>query len=287
VSKYKTTSMNPDSPGAQFKIQNSKFKTRSFAPVVAAERLTDDIARLVLEAPEIAQAAQPGHFVGVRAGQTEAPLLRRPFSIAGCDGRSQIALIFRIVGMGTTLLAARRSGETLDTIGPLGHPFDIYDDRPAVLVAGGLGIPPIAYLARTLRQRGTPATLYYGVRTKSELAVLGDTAHYVERLIVSTDDGSEGHPGVISEVVAREVGGDCRLYACGPRPLLDVLIRLARNRHIPTQLSFEQQMACGVGACMGCSIATAHGYQRVCTEGPVFPAEAFFTPSDSPNGVPR
>lgn len=251
-------------------------KTRTFAAVCAAKRLTEDIASLVFTAPEMARAAQPGHFVAVRAGQSEAPLLRRPFSIAASDGQNQLDLIFRVVGVGTTLLAAKRPGEMLDVIGPLGHPFEIHDDRPALLVAGGLGIPPIAFLARVLKTRGIPATLYYGVRTRSELAALDDAADHVERLVVSTDDGTAGHHGVISEMVAREIPGDCRVYACGPRPLLDVLIRLARERNIPTQLSFEQQMACGVGACMGCSMATAHGYQRVCTEGPVFPAEVFW-----------
>jgi dihydroorotate dehydrogenase electron transfer subunit len=250
-------------------------KTRTLAPVVEVRRLTDDIVNLVFGAPEMARRAQPGHFVAVRAGQTEAPLLRRPFSIAANNGQS-LTLIFRIIGVGTTLLAAKRPGETLDVIGPLGHPFEIHDDRPVVLVAGGLGIPPVAFLARVLKARGIPATLYYGVRTQTELAMLGDAADYVDRLVVSTDDGSAGHHGVISEVVARAIGDGCRLYGCGPRPLLDVLIQLARERQIPTQLSFEQQMACGVGACMGCSIATARGYQRVCTEGPVFPAEVFF-----------
>jgi len=254
----------------------SPEKSRTLASIVGVRRLTDDIVSLVFRAPEMARRAQPGHFVAVRAGQTEAPLLRRPFSLAANDNADNLTLVFRIIGVGTTLLAAKRPGETLDVIGPLGRPFEIHDDRPAVLVAGGLGIPPIAFLARFLKARNIPATLYCGVRTQSELAALGDAADHVERLVVSTDDGSAGHHGVISEVVAREVSDNCRIYACGPRPLLDVLIRLARERAIPTQLSFEQQMACGVGACMGCSIATARGYQRVCTDGPVFPAEAFF-----------
>jgi len=251
-------------------------KSRVYARVIESKRLTDDIVRLVFEAPELARTAQPGHFVAIRAGQTEAPLLRRPFSIATSDGQRCLTVIFRIIGAGTTLLAARQPGESLDVIGPLGHPFEIHEDRPAILVAGGLGIPPIGFLARGLKERGILAMLYYGVRTKAELATLGDTADTVRQLVVSTDDGSAGHHGLISEVVAREIHSDCRLYACGPRPLLDVLIRLARERNIPTQLSFEQQMACGVGACMGCSIATARGYQRVCTDGPVFPADVFF-----------
>ncbi|MCX8036750.1 MAG: dihydroorotate dehydrogenase electron transfer subunit [Candidatus Sumerlaeia bacterium] len=267
-----------------------------FAPVVETTRLTDDIVRLVFEAPQIAAGDQPGQFVAIRAGQTDAPLLRRPFSIGGCDERGRIEIVFRIIGVGTQLLAARRPGETLDVIGPLGRPFEIgpdardlhscsqaQDARPAragviCLVAGGLGAPPIVFLARTLRSLGIPAVLYYGVRTKSELALLGNVENEVQRLVVSTDDGTAGHRGVISEVVAREIGDDASIYACGPRPLLEALICLARERNLPAQLSFEQQMACGVGACMGCSIETARGYQRVCTEGPVFPAEIFFAP---------
>jgi dihydroorotate dehydrogenase electron transfer subunit len=244
--------------------------------VVRAERLTEDIVRLVLEDPLIARRAQPGHFLAVRAGETEAPLLRRPFSLAGSDGQSEVAIIFRVIGIGTKLLAARRAGETVDVIGPLGHPFDIQIDKPAALVAGGLGIPPIAYLARVLKARRVPVTLFYGVRTKSELGAMDDVREHVDDLHISTDDGSAGHHGFIADLVTRELHAGARVYACGPRPLLDFLIRLARERNLDMQLSFEQQMACGVGACMGCSIATARGYQRVCTEGPVFPAESFF-----------
>ena len=252
----------------------SKYQVR--ARVLANERLADSIVRLVLDSTEIASGAQPGQFVNVRAGQTEAPLLRRPFSLAGSNGQRQFSLIFRVVGVGTGLLAARQPGESVDVIGPLGRPFDIHDDRRIVLVAGGMGIPPIAYLARVLNARRMASTLYYGVRTESELPALCDAEQHVDRLLTSTDDGSAGHHGLISELVERDLDADCRVYACGPHPLLEVLIRLARTRNIPAQLSFEQQMACGSGACMGCSIDTAQGYQRVCTEGPVFPAEAFY-----------
>jgi len=244
--------------------------------VVRNERLTDEIVRLTLEDVLIARRARPGHFLAVRAGETDAPLLRRPFSLAGSDGQREVSLMFRVVGVGTRLLAGRRVGETVDAIGPLGHPFEVRTDRPVLLVAGGLGIPPIAFLARVLRAQGVPTTLYYGVRTKAELAVLGDIEEHVDRLHVSTDDGSAGHQGFISDLVERDIRGGVRVYACGPRPLLDVLIRIARDRKTPMELSFEQQMACGVGACLGCSIPTVNGYQRVCTDGPVFPAEAFY-----------
>ncbi len=270
-------------------------KKRVFAPVAETARLTGDIVRLVFTAPEIAAGAQPGQFVAIRAGQTEAPLLRRPFSIGGCDAQGRIEIVFRIIGAGTQLLAAKRPGETLDVIGPLGRPFEIASDvRDSsirgqtdseraeagipCLIAGGLGAPPIVFLARVLKSRGNRAILYYGVRTKSELALLGNVEKDVARLVVSTDDGTAGHHGVISEVVAREIREDACIYACGPRPLLAALIHLARTRNLRAQLSFEQQMACGVGACMGCSIETARGYQRVCTDGPVFPAEMFFPP---------
>jgi len=257
-------------------VSGAPTKTKASAAIAAHDRLTEDIALVELEAPEIARLASPGQFVAIRVAQTESPLLRRPFSIASSDGGRSIGLIYRIVGVGTRLLAEKRVGETLDVIGPLGRGFEIFEDRPAALVAGGIGIPPIAFLARVLHSKGIPATLFYGARTKSELAVLENVADFVARLVVATDDGSAGHRGPVSEVVEKELSDDQRLYACGPRPLLEILIRLARERRIAAQLSFEQQMACAVGACMGCSIATAEGYKRVCTEGPVFPAEIFF-----------
>lgn len=252
----------------------TKFQTRVTVTDVSA--LTQGIVRLEMESPAIATRAQPGQFLGIRAGETESPLLRRPFSIAGSDGKSRLSIVFRVVGVGTRLLASARAGEALDVIGPLGRPFEIHRDRPASLVCGGLGSPPIVFLARRMAQLGMETVLLCGAQTKSELAVLEDAGEHVGKLLVSTDDGSEGHHGFVTDLVEEHMVDNSHLYACGPRPLLDVLIRLVRARNIPAQLSFEQHMACGVGACMGCSIETARGYQRVCTDGPVFPAEYFF-----------
>lgn len=250
-------------------------KIQTSCPVTSVKLLSADIVRLEMESPEIACRAEPGQFLGIRAGETVSPLLRRPFSVAGTDGKRRVSFVFRVVGVGTKLLAAKRAGEPLDVIGPLGRPFKIDSDRPAALVCGGLGSPPIVFLARVLRQRGIPATLFCGVQTQEQLAVLEDAADHVGRLLVSTDDGSQGHYGFVTDLVESHLEDGSHLYACGPRPLLDALIRIVSERGISAQLSFEQHMACGVGACMGCLIETARGYQRVCTDGPVFPVEYF------------
>ena len=244
-------------------------------PIVEIERLTVDLFRFELESREIAANCKPGQFVNVKVADEDYPLLRRPLSIHSTDGTSRFELVFRVVGMGTKLLAARVTGEHLDLIGPLGIPFDIDPERHALLVGGGVGIPPIHALLQEILKRRIPHTAIVGLRNADEIGLAGMIPEQAAECMIATDDGTLGHHGFVTELLEDRLSKDAAVYACGPHPMLMKIVNLTKKASVPTQISFEQQMACALGACIGCSIETNSGYQRVCTEGPVFNARLF------------
>ena len=215
---------------------------------------------LGLAAPEIAAEARAGQFVNVllRPG----PLLRRPFSVYTADG-GVVEIIFKPVGEGTRLLAGLRVGDAVSLLGPLGRPF-AFDPgcRSVALVSGGLGVAPMLLAARDARAAGLHVTWVHGARTAAELALdrAGDTAVY------ATDDGSQGFHG---SAVAAVPEGPGAVLACGPNPMLAAVAA----RWPEAQVAVETYMGCGTGVCLGCAVPlTAGGYNRACTEGPVYRA---------------
>jgi len=233
-----------------------------------------------IAAPEIARTALPGQFLHIRCSPADAPLLRRPISISRI-GRAEgwVEFVYRVVGEGTLLLSRAKPGEELDVMGPLGTPFraDAGTDARHILVGGGVGIPPMLALAEHLwdaREAGRVEVLLGG-RTADLVLCEDDFRGLGVEPRVSTDDGSLGRAGLVTELLdaALRQGGERRVYACGPVPMLRAVDNVCRAHGVPCQVSFEARMACGVGACLSCVIPTSTGYQRVCTEGPVFPSE--------------
>lgn len=231
---------------------------------------------LTLEAPEIARAAVPGQFVHVRSGPYWDPLLRRPISLAGVDGE-RIRLLVRRVGRGTELIAASRPGDDLDCLGPQGRGFTLDEaDRRLMLVGGGYGVAPLAWLAERALERGHEVALLVGASTAAHV--------YPARLLppnveyhVATVDGSLGQPGLVTELMPPLLDWADAVYACGPHAMLAAVARLAAERRLtrrslPVQVALEQRMGCAMGVCLGCVVRTKAGYQRVCRDGPVFPA---------------
>lgn len=248
------------------------------ATVTLREQLSNENVRLTLHTPHIATAATPGQFVMVRVGSGRDPLLRRPFSIhrAGMDGTIQI--YFKVVGRGTALLAGAREGDALSVLGPLGNGFQ-FSEKPACLVGGGLGIAPMLFLADRLNARGADRTLdrvILGGRTRSEVEPLvADFETTGIAVTVTTDDGSYGQRGFVTKAFASlSLPADCAVYCCGPEPMMAGMALLSRERNLPCQVSVESVMACGMGACLGCSRPASNGeYVHVCLDGPVFDAE--------------
>jgi dihydroorotate dehydrogenase electron transfer subunit len=259
---------------------------------IGAVRRSEDAAPgvglLSIALPRIAAGYRPGTFVHLLTGSGET-VLRRPFSIARVRGE-EVVLLYRIVGSGTQWMRARRFGDPVDAMGPLGRAFELRAAKRTLLVGGGLGIAPLLGLAEALAAagRGGPIEALLGVRTEGD--VFGPTlTEGLGRLALAwsfaTDDGSAGFAGNVVQLLARRLdelaaaGGsasDLAVYAAGPERMLGATARLCLTRGLDLQVSMEAHMGCGVGACRACGIVTWRDPSRingrVCREGPVFDA---------------
>jgi dihydroorotate dehydrogenase electron transfer subunit len=253
-----------------------------------------------LKAPKTAAAAQPGQFVHLRVSD-ERPL-RRPISIMNADPQTgTIDLLYKSIGAGTQLLAERKKGDRLPLLGPIGRPFDLSDtSKRYVLIGGGVGIPPMIFVAERLRGLA-PTVLFAGSEVEFPFALKPSTAilpgvsgnailgiaSLEERGIASRLASNaglygcyEGHVPTLAGEYLRALSdaerARCVLLSCGPHPMLHAVARLGRELGLPTYLSLEEHMACGIGGCAGCVVKTeepdGEHYRRVCVDGPVFEA---------------
>jgi len=233
---------------------------------------------MLLSAQGIAAAAKPGQFLQVKVSDNTEPLLRRPFSIHNVKS-GQIEILYEILGKGTEALAQKAAGAYLDCIGPLGNGFEFRTPYPAprnpILVAGGMGIAPLFFLAQRLSKGKTLVLL--GAKNKKQILCEKELRRLGCRVMLATDDGSKGFKGKVTDLLRHLISAiDHRpsaIYACGPRPMLKEIARISQTQHIPAQASLEEHMACGIGACLGCVVNTRQGFKRVCKDGPVFQAE--------------
>ncbi len=249
------------------------------ATVTRVEQFSEKNFRLTLDCPQIAGSAKPGQFVMIRSGIGNDPLLRRPFSLHQTSSEGQVQIYFKIVGRGTDLLAHTKKGEELSVFGPLGKGFRIDRTAPAVIVGGGLGIAPLLFLIKEncrLKRDNSQDLIILGAREKNELVpLLDDFNGFGLPVLTATDDGSLGYHGFVIDVLqSLELPGGCVVYACGPEPMMEGVSGLSKARGIPCQVSVESVMACGMGACLGCSRPAKNGnYTHVCMNGPVYDAE--------------
>lgn len=238
--------------------------------IVSKKQLTDTIFDVTLRT-ELAKKAMPGQFAHILVpGKT----LRRPISICGI-GEDTLRFVFQIRGEGTDILSKSKVGDYWDILAPLGNGFDLGDlSRKVCFVGGGIGVPPLLEAAKRF---GSNAVVITGFRNKEAVILNEDFKEAGCELIVTTDDGSFGYHGLVTEVLP----ADCdAIFACGPTPMLRALKAEAEKRNISCQISLEERMACGVGACLGCacklidaSSETGWRYGHVCKDGPVFDAQ--------------
>jgi len=251
------------------------------------ELVGDELWLARLRLPRIAAAATPGQFLQIRVGGGPAPLLRLPLSVAGADPDTGcVEVVYARVGPKTTDFACSRPGARLSCLGPLGNGFQSSGGtvRAALLVGGGVGTPPLLFLGRRLLEAGWTVTLLAGARTAGKHLPAALLAAAGTRCRQATDDGSLGHSGLVTDLLAEELAGQPRavVFACGPAPMLKAVARRCQTGGVPCQVSLEEYMACGIGICMGCVVPVLpdHGptdygrYQRVCLRGPVFDAAA-------------
>jgi dihydroorotate dehydrogenase electron transfer subunit len=246
---------------------------------IAAKESWGDYHWLRLETPAAAEA-RPGQFLMVKVSDSASPLLRRPISLHDGDRRT-LDIYFQVAGRGTALLAARAEGETIDILGPLGNGFDLaerLEGASAWLVGGGRGIAPLFFLGRVLREKGALVRVFYGGKSLSDLPLRDKLAAAGLDTVCSTDDGSFGRAGFVTDLLAFELDGARPdfLFVCGPDPMMEKTAGLALTLGIPAQISLESIMGCGFGACWGCVRRIRRDgeseWRKICEDGPVFPA---------------
>lgn len=249
------------------------------ATVVRVEQFANNNFRITLASPLIADSGKPGQFVMIKTGKAKDPLLRRPFSIHQVSSGGSIQIYFKVVGRGTELLSQIQNGQKLSVLGPLGRGFRLDKKGPAIIVGGGLGIAPLLFLAKEncrVKDRYTDDRIILGAREKCELApLLPDFQEFGIPVIPATDDGSLGHHGFVTGLLLPEnLPAGCTVYACGPEPMLAGVSQICKKQGVPCQVSIEGVMACGMGACLGCTRTGKDGaYTHVCLNGPVYDAE--------------
>lgn len=233
--------------------------------------------RLLLKAPEIAASGLPGQFVMLRVTDNLDPLLARPFGIHAVHAKSSIEILYRVAGKGTSLLTRAEKGKTLTLTGPLGNGFTLPGKNVIpLLIAGGSGFPPLHFLSL---RAGANAQVFVGARNRECLppaGILKSFKDLTDRVHIATEDGSAGRKGMSTDILSaflsqQQDRSRFVLYACGPHAMLAAAGRVAAEHAVPCFVSTEERMACGLGACMGCSVPMkAGGYKRACKEGPVF-----------------
>jgi dihydroorotate dehydrogenase electron transfer subunit len=252
--------------------------------------LDSDLFHMGLRCPRVAGRIQPGQFLMVRIQNALDPLLRRPFAVHRLfqdDPPTRLEILYRVVGRGTRLLSGMPPGKAVNLLGPLGCGFlPPPQEGPVLMVAGGIGIAPLPFLADRLVGSGLggPFVLWFGAKSAVELVCVEHFQQLGFEVQLATEDGSLGRQGLITEHLEQWLPGwnppPSVVYSCGPYPMQKRVADLAARLGIPSQLSMEALMACGVGACLSCSLrcrspepGQESHYVNVCQQGPVFPGE--------------
>lgn len=223
--------------------------------------ISPNIYELILEGDF---KGRPGQFYMIRGWNGLDPFLPRPISIANLS-KDRITFLYEIRGRGTHIISSLKRGDRLSILGPLGNGFPLDDSKKVALVSGGIGMAPMVYLAERLKSK---VDLYAGFRDKVYYAET--FLENVENIYISTEDGSKGHKGYVIDIFEAEKYD--LVYSCGPIPMMKALVDKCQGK-LPIYLSMESRMACGVGACLACTVETVNGMERVCKEGPVFLAK--------------
>ena len=236
---------------------------QSIFQIVSNEALTDSVYKMIL-AGDTSDITNCGQFVNI---QLDGMYLRRPISVCDYDDQT-LTIVYKVVGKGTEAMAAMTAGTKLDILSGLGNGYDLTlaGDKP-VLLGGGVGVPPMYNLAKKLRAMGKEVKVILGFNVKSEIFYEEEFKALGCDVTVTTVDGSYGVKGFVTNALPENY---TYFYTCGPEPMLKAVYRASKTSG---QMSFEERMGCGFGACMGCSCKTLTGYKRICKEGPVMMKE--------------
>jgi dihydroorotate dehydrogenase electron transfer subunit len=245
-------------------INNAEHSTCS---VISNSELMPGVFLMWLEAGDIAVKSKPGQFIMIQCG--DDTLLRRPISIHRTEG-GNLAVLYARLGIGTQWLSKQKEQASIDILGPLGNGYTVDDeDKNLLLIAGGMGIAPLTFLAYSAVNQGKNVTMLLGAQ-KAAMVFPAKMLPDGITCIVTTDDGSMGIKGRTTDVLSAYIDKADRVFACGPAPMYRTIYKNNLLKHKPCQVSLEVRMACGMGVCYGCAIKTRQGLKQVCHHGPVF-----------------
>ncbi|MFC1659001.1 dihydroorotate dehydrogenase electron transfer subunit [Pseudomonadota bacterium] len=244
------------------KIENLK--------VLSNKKLNANYFLLELQSTSRLPKIESGQFVNVEVEKSKETFLRRPFSIHDVDeSKNSISLLIRIVGKGTEGLSKLESNELVSVVFPLGKGFKHKNEKNVLLVGGGCGVAPMFYLAKELKKKGITPNILFGVRSKNEIVRDSEYKKY-SNLFFTTEDGSFGEKGYVTNHSILEKKKFDKIYTCGPEVMMKAVAKYAKDNGIECEVSLENMMACGIGVCLGCVTETTTGRRCVCSEGPVF-----------------
>lgn len=254
---------------------SKKLKMKKFMhdfKVVRNDIINPDYFVLYLQCSEPLPSIEPGQFAEVLVTGSPTTYLRRPFSIYDVDYENRVvSILIKSVGDGTKTLLSLSEGDTVNMIYPLGRPFSDPEGSDALLIGGGVGIAPMLLLAKSLHSKGCNVDVLIGGRTERDI-IESWVYEPFARVFISTDDGSRGEKGLVTQhsIFHNKELNYNKIYACGPNPMMKAVASLAYSRNVPCEVSLENLMACGIGACLCCIVETHEGNKTTCVEGPVF-----------------
>ncbi|MDR0768698.1 MAG: dihydroorotate dehydrogenase electron transfer subunit [Dysgonamonadaceae bacterium] len=216
----------------------------------------------------------PGQFVQVLVEDSSTTFLRRPISVHFVDKeKNELWLLVQVIGNGTRKLSERKKGDRVNLIYPLGNGFSLPEDKSKItgkllLIGGGVGVAPLLYLGACLQELGYSPEFLLGAKIKKDVLQINEFGKF-GKIYITTEDGSAGEKGFVTNHSILQSGGFDFIYTCGPKPMMAAVVRYAREKGIACEVSLENTMACGIGACLCCVEKTVRGNVCVCTEGPV------------------
>ncbi len=229
--------------------------------------------KMIFSSAMLSKNVRPGQFLQVRINEGQDPYLRRPFSYYRVMGQ-RIEVLYEVLGYGTQVLCQKKKGEVLKVMGPLGKGFSgAIGKKKRILVAGGVGVPPLVFLA----EKYSTDYLLIGTKSKAELLPKSELKKVRAKVLCSTEDGSYGTEGrvtlLLEKILKDRHPEEFFIQTCGPKPMMEAVIALACKYGVEGEASWDESMACGVGACLGCMVKTKTGLKRACADGPVFSFE--------------
>ena len=239
--------------------------------ILENKKVNEKYYKLTFSSAKLSKNVVPGQFLHMKIAQGSDPYLRRPFSYYHVSGK-KVEILYEVLGHGTQILSGKKKGDTLKVMGPLGKGFSgKTGKKKRILVAGGVGVPPLIFLA----EKYPTDYLLIGTKSKAEIMPKAELKKVKAKVLYSTEDGSVGITGFVTalleEIVENENPGHFFIQTCGPKSMMKAVIAIAHKYGIEGEASWDESMACGVGACLGCMVETKAGRVRACVDGPVIP----------------